>query len=722
MFSKNLMIVFLILMLLLPSVNASPIITIDSPLNQTYNSTNLEISWSSSTKVYDAKYSLNENLNVSLVTSSTKEIEDSYSSTCSGFCSGDVFDEDYNSGCTWTSETCVIIQNTTISEYWINSTHALYFTTSTANDQINISCWDFTNIVWLLLREDIIGTNYLTTELTVLPNDCISSNNKTQIKFDIYEDGVGGGETLFEDRVISDIPDFSQNIISNENSNNLTLWVNDTNGNINQTTVYFTVTNQVSFSDNSTNSTHWGSNVKHSQQITSSLNDLSGYIFSFDNGTGTFVNDTFASLTGLIDWSNVTKTVNSTVGSTIRWQVHANTSADVWSSSSIYSYVITNTLPVVSDVTIVPVSPQNDDDLNVTYTFTDDDRDLEQDTWFQWYINGIPNETTRILSSGNTSLLDEVICSVKVFDGIQNSTWVNSSVVTVTDTVLPVLHTQSLTPASGEVNTAFVVRINITELNPLTWVYVQITDPNSASTNYTMSEELTTGLEYNYNKTYTPSLVGDHFFHFFARDNSGNIGEIAGSSDYSSTAVGGGDSPGGGGGGAPPITQICGDQICSGGETTENCPEDCILDYTMSPDELMITMFQDAKETGRFKIINDGLLEKTITLVIEPKDKFMVRNSNGQYVYEATYTLPKKSGLLSGETYISYQVDLENSNYSLGQYNYTIKFDDDKNIMFYDVTVEVREFTWMSAKIILPAILVIIFIIMIFPVIRKKFS
>jgi hypothetical protein len=77
--------------------------------------------------------------------------------------------------------------------------------------------------------------------------------------------------------------------------------------------------------DNSTNSTLAGTYIEHRVRWTDTA--LAGYIFSFDNGTGTFTNDSWVSMTGTNNWSNVSKIVNSTVGSTIRWRVYANDTA-----------------------------------------------------------------------------------------------------------------------------------------------------------------------------------------------------------------------------------------------------------------------------------------------------------------------------------------------------------------------------------------------------------
>ena len=89
--------------------------------------------------------------------------------------------------------------------------------------------------------------------------------------------------------------------------------------------------------DNSTNSTTNGTSIEHSVRWTDNTN-LSGYIFSFDNGTGSFVNDGFVLMTGTNNWSNVTRSVNSTVNSTIRWKVWANDTSGNMNETDVFSY------------------------------------------------------------------------------------------------------------------------------------------------------------------------------------------------------------------------------------------------------------------------------------------------------------------------------------------------------------------------------------------------
>jgi len=87
------------------------------------------------------------------------------------------------------------------------------------------------------------------------------------------------------------------------------------------------------YSLNSTNSTLAGTAVEHRLNWTDNVG-LSGYIFSFDNCTGTLVNDTWVSTTGTGNWSNVTKVINSTVGCTIRWCMYANDTSNNWNGTS----------------------------------------------------------------------------------------------------------------------------------------------------------------------------------------------------------------------------------------------------------------------------------------------------------------------------------------------------------------------------------------------------
>lgn len=108
------------------------------------------------------------------------------------------------------------------------------------------------------------------------------------------------------------------------------------------------------WSSNSTNSTISGTWINHSVVWTDS-GGLSNYTFSFDNGTGSFTNDSSVGMTGTSNQSYVLKYVNETVGSTIRWIVYSwdlvgnanntatftytTTTAQCWSMGPGYLYI-----------------------------------------------------------------------------------------------------------------------------------------------------------------------------------------------------------------------------------------------------------------------------------------------------------------------------------------------------------------------------------------------
>ncbi len=99
------------------------------------------------------------------------------------------------------------------------------------------------------------------------------------------------------------------------------------------------VDNPPTYSLNSTNTTVAGAWTLFSEKWGDETG-LSGYIFGIDNCTGTEVNDSFASFSGVSNHSNVTKWVNATVGCTVNYCIYANDSIDQWNSTCM-SYVTT---------------------------------------------------------------------------------------------------------------------------------------------------------------------------------------------------------------------------------------------------------------------------------------------------------------------------------------------------------------------------------------------
>lgn len=65
-------------------------------------------------------------------------------------------------------------------------------------------------------------------------------------------------------------------------------------------------------------------------------------VYQYEMTTTGWVNDSFVAMTGTLNWSNITKTINSTIGLTYAWRVYANDTSNNWNTSDIYTYVSTS--------------------------------------------------------------------------------------------------------------------------------------------------------------------------------------------------------------------------------------------------------------------------------------------------------------------------------------------------------------------------------------------
>ena len=117
------------------------------------------------------------------------------------------------------------------------------------------------------------------------------------------------------------------------------IYANDTSGNQRVTGTWFWYnvsvapdTQPPTYSLNRTSSTIAGASILHYLNWTDN-SDLSGYIFSFDNCTGSLTNSSWTPF-GANTWSNEIRTINSTVDCTIRWCVYANDTFNNWNESS----------------------------------------------------------------------------------------------------------------------------------------------------------------------------------------------------------------------------------------------------------------------------------------------------------------------------------------------------------------------------------------------------
>ena len=165
---------------------------------------------------------------------------------------------------------------------------------------------------------------------------------------------------------------YKQNSSMIDGSHNVTFSCNDTYGNMNSSAItqYFTVDIiPPQYSNNQTNSSEAGSYVLFSLYWEDDA--LAGYIFSFDNGTGTFVNDSYTEMSGTGNWSNATKRVNSTVGATIRWRVYANDTVGNMKASDEYVYFTIAIPPQYSNVLSIPKVGILGNESNFSVDWTD---------------------------------------------------------------------------------------------------------------------------------------------------------------------------------------------------------------------------------------------------------------------------------------------------------------------------------------------------------------
>ena len=103
------------------------------------------------------------------------------------------------------------------------------------------------------------------------------------------------------------------------------------------------------YSNNNTNLKSAGYNITHNLTFADNVG-ISGYIFSFDNGTGTMVNDSWVNtnnLTSII--ASTTKLVTSTVGATVQWCYYANDTSNNWNRTSCnnpFTYITDSSMAV----------------------------------------------------------------------------------------------------------------------------------------------------------------------------------------------------------------------------------------------------------------------------------------------------------------------------------------------------------------------------------------
>jgi len=151
-------------------------------------------------------------------------------------------------------------------------------------------------------------------------------------------------------------------------------------------------TTSPTWSNNQTNSTLAGTLVEHSVYLEDET-ALDYYIFSFANGTVTFVNDSPTDISGVTQWVNVTKRINTTIGSEIIWYVWVNDSTGNSNRTSNFSYLTKDVDSTSPNIRLM--SPENATEYldNLTKDFvcnvTDAESNIENVT-LNIYLNDEP--------------------------------------------------------------------------------------------------------------------------------------------------------------------------------------------------------------------------------------------------------------------------------------------------------------------------------------------
>jgi hypothetical protein len=126
-----------------------------------------------------------------------------------------------------------------------------------------------------------------------------------------------------------------------------------------------------------------------------------------------YVNDSWVSMTGTENWSNVSKLTTSTIGCTIKWRVYANDSLNNWNVSQEYSYLTTSPPWFDASPTIVLNSPINyynsTNPITFNCTGADDKNVTNVSLYGNWLGTWQANETNSSPVNNTPTLFSKTI-------------------------------------------------------------------------------------------------------------------------------------------------------------------------------------------------------------------------------------------------------------------------------------------------------------------------
>jgi len=190
-----------------------------------------------------------------------------------------------------------------------------------------------------------------------------------------------------------------------------------------------------------------------------------------------FINDTWTAMSGTDDWSNVSKRINSTVGSTIKWCVYANDTDNDWNGTSCdepFTYITTadDIAPVFSSYS----ANSTDADRPVNFSIIIADNVEVSGYIFETNNTGIWVNTSWTALSGynilgeNQTVLNDTVGMVVNITFYANDTTNNWAIynTSITTTIVAVNYTFNLKVINVDNNgiDSATVDINATRVDP----------------------------------------------------------------------------------------------------------------------------------------------------------------------------------------------------------------------------------------------------------------
>jgi hypothetical protein len=313
--------------------------------------------------------------------------------------------------------------------------------------------------------------------------------------------------------------------------------------------------------------------------INDSMANVSGFIFSWDNGTGTFVNDSFRQITSGNLSVSVNKTIERVRATIVQWKWYANDSNGLWNESTTEQLTVRDTLVTLPSI-LNPSNTSNHSTSSLLINYSSLDNDSDTITYYV-YINGTLNGST----TGNWSFnASDSTYEFKVMASTASGNSSNSSSRTFRlDTISPTLNITSPVSGGSYYSKTVTFAYTYSELFPAE-CWFNLTRTGSGDLEGSSKQSLNCT---NTSRYITTDSYSSYTIKLFANDTTGNIE----SSQVSFTTLETPSTSSTGGGGSTSRTEtviiqnittilpFCGDNTCQDDEAPWSCPEDCRYDF-----------------------------------------------------------------------------------------------------------------------------------------------